>query len=677
MIKKPTFYYSIILSDLIPEKDQLLLFSHLTEAKLSYEINSKLSPKKVLLISISDYKVFLQETDNLNFEKAKTSKRTLSREYIETLKHDKYYYFLKHRENLDPVIQKLETSSCFKFRIRHKFLQPGADINDYENIVRTLFEPQEIIRTIHWMLHKMEIEGEDHKADNLIESFILKKYINDIFPLHDYEEEHHKANYYNDGYIKSYFGEHIAIYFKFLTYLQFWLLAPVILGLFIFFQNYFQTQSIATYESFYSIFIIIWGNLFLVFWEKKEHQIAFTWKCFGKSFETQETLQNSNEAFNERINDVSGLKENYYPTMKRIPRYIISAILSIPILVVTFIVLMLSLNLRGFVIPEYRHIYVKFFSDLAQPGEIFDKNTSKILLPTILHVVLVSILSKFYKNVSEWTSKHEFHKTYLDYENSLIVKRFFFEMFNTFTDFIYIGFIRLDIEGLKKVLLALFMVDEFRRVIIETVIPLIKLKLKEGKSSSKAKTEDFNENDIEEYREKKIMELGFNHYDSFDDYLEVIINFGYVTLFASATPLAPLFIYLFHLIEGYSDRYKIFNLYRRPLPTRARDIGSWKAVMRIMALLSVVTNIFLFSFSSNKIIGLFGYEHMENMSKYIVIIVFVSEHLLFVFIWVTRKIFLSQKDWTNVYWERKSYKQKIRKLKEGNLGKSEIERRKE
>jgi len=38
-------------------------------------------------------------------------------------------------------------------------------------------------------------------------------------------------------------------------------------------------------------------------------------------------------------------------------------------------------------------------------------------------------------------------------------------------------------------------------------------------------------------------------YEDFDDYLEIITNFGYITLFASAFPLAPLYTLLFHWIE--------------------------------------------------------------------------------------------------------------------------------
>jgi len=182
------------------------------------------------------------------------------------------------------------------------------------------------------------------------------------------------------------------------------------------------------------------------------------------------------------------------------------------------------------------------------------------------------------------------------------------------------------------------------------------------------KTDDYDQKDHENYKELKLLELNLNQYESFDDYLEVIVNFGYVVLFASATPLAPLFIYVFHLIEGYSDRFKIFNLYRRPLPTRAKNIGSWKPVLTIMSLLSVLTNIFLFSFSSNQLFTILGIEKREEILKYILGMVFILEHLLFVIVWILRKIILAKLDWTNTYWNRKSYKVKISKFKRAAAG---------
>lgn len=677
MSQNPKFCYALVLSSSTPEFEFLRLYSQLQNVHLAYKQHEDVkSKRKFIFIYIEDYKSFLQEADNLNFEKQKTSKKTLSNDYIDGLTHDKYYFFLKKRETLAPYIKSLETSSCFKYRIRHKFLPNGFDLNDYEGVANHLFEPQEKIRTVLWMLNKMEIDGQDHQSHNLLQSFRQQGFLLDFYPLHDYNQPVHQSNYYNDSYIKKYFGESVAIYFNFLDYLQKWLSAPVIIGLLVGLMNYLFQASVdkSPYDSFYSLFIIVWSNLFVVFWLKKQKEIAFKWKCFGKSLETQESVQHVPQTFHERVNDVTGLTEQFYPTYKRFAKYLFSFVVTLPILSLTFFVLVISLNLRGFVDPKHSGIYLETFSKLSWEGGIFDKKSNRMLLPTILHVVVIVILNKLYKSISEWTSQQENHKTYLGYQNSLIVKRFIFEMFYAFTDFIYIGFIQRDIGGLKKALLALFMIDEFRRVIMETIIPLIQKKASFKKKDDKQeKSEDISGNNNKEL-EEKVKECSMNCYEAFDDYLEVVINFGYVTLFAAAMPIAPLFIFLFHYIESYSDRYKLFNLYRRPSPSRANSIGSWFAVINIMSLLSVLTNIFLFSFSSAKIQQVFGLENNEEFLHYVLILVFVLEHILFVIIWIARKIVVAKEDWTDIYWNRKLYKQKIRKLKmiSSDLGQSTV-----
>jgi len=50
--------------------------------------------------------------------------------------------------------------------------------------------------------------------------------------------------------------------------------------------------------------------------------------------------------------------------------------------------------------------------------------------------------------------------------------------------------------------------------------------------------------------EMLLLELGKDPYEEFDDYIEMVIEYGYVTLFASAYPLAPLISIVANLIEA-------------------------------------------------------------------------------------------------------------------------------
>jgi hypothetical protein len=59
---------------------------------------------------------------------------------------------------------------------------------------------------------------------------------------------------------------------------------------------------------------------------------------------------------------------------------------------------------------------------------------------------------------------------------------------------------------------------------------------------------------------------------TFDDYNEIAIQFGYVTLFAAAFPAAPAAALLNNLVEGKSDLLKLFKGMQRPHPREASSI---------------------------------------------------------------------------------------------------------
>jgi hypothetical protein len=62
----------------------------------------------------------------------------------------------------------------------------------------------------------------------------------------------------------------------------------------------------------------------------------------------------------------------------------------------------------------------------------------------------------------------------------------------------------------------------------------------------------------------------------FYEYLELVIQYGFVTVFVAAFPLAPLFALLNNWIEIRLDAHKYVNVLRRPISERSQDIGIYK-----------------------------------------------------------------------------------------------------
>ena len=55
--------------------------------------------------------------------------------------------------------------------------------------------------------------------------------------------------------------------------------------------------------------------------------------------------------------------------------------------------------------------------------------------------------------------------------------------------------------------------------------------------------------------------------------LFTVIQYGFITIFVAAFPLAPLFALINNIIEIRLDAYKFVTQWKRPIATRASDIG--------------------------------------------------------------------------------------------------------
>lgn len=82
----------------------------------------------------------------------------------------------------------------------------------------------------------------------------------------------------------------------------------------------------------------------------------------------------------------------------------------------------------------------------------------------------------------------------------------------------------------------------------------------------------------------------------FPEYLEMVLQYGFVTIFVAAFPLAPLFALLNNVLEMRLDAKKLLTFYRRPVSQRVRDIGVWYRILDSISKLSVITNVSYFDF---------------------------------------------------------------------------------
>ncbi|CAM9314989.1 unnamed protein product [Heterosigma akashiwo] len=217
-----------------------------------------------------------------------------------------------------------------------------------------------------------------------------------------------------------------------------------------------------------------------------------------------------------------------------------------------------------------------------------------------------------YSGLAVWLNDKENHKNDVLYEDSLVGKLFLFQFLNTFSSFFYIAFapqiwesvtiagcerncVNLLAENLVVIFLVQLVVNnaaEYIHLVISTAL---------NKAIAKGRT---GMNTELTFCEKQYCLAGYGDLrEGVDDYAELAMQFGFLTLFVAAFPLAPALGFIVNWVEIKADAWILLNFKRRPSPAMAEDIGAWQTVFRLIAVIAIVTNAALVSFVMD---GLFG-----------------------------------------------------------------------
>ena len=77
-----------------------------------------------------------------------------------------------------------------------------------------------------------------------------------------------------------------------------------------------------------------------------------------------------------------------------------------------------------------------------------------------------------------------------------------------------------------------------------------------------------------------------------------VLQYGFVTMFVAAFPLAPIFALINAILEIRVDAINFVQYHRRPGTQRVEDIGAWYGVLESVTKVAVLMNAFILSFTS-------------------------------------------------------------------------------
>ncbi|XP_014904621.1 anoctamin-4 isoform X1 [Poecilia latipinna] len=456
--------------------------------------------------------------------------------------------------------------------------------------------------------------------------------------------------------IRRYFGEKIGLYFAWLGWYTGMLFPAAVVGLFVFLYGVFTLEHCAVSKEicqatntimcpicdqycpylrlsdsciyakvthlfdngatvFFAVFMAVWATVFLEFWKRRRAVLAYDWDLIDWEEEEDEIRPQFEAKYSkkERMNPISGKPEPYQAFTDKYSRLLVSSS------GIFFMILVVIAAVFGIVI--YRVITVSTF---AAFGWALIRNNSQVATTgtaVCINFCVIMLLNVLYERVALFLTNLEQPRTESEWENSFTFKMFLFQFVNLNSSTFYIAFFLGRFTGRPGAYLRLInrwkleechpsgcLIDLCMQMGIIMVLkqtwnnfmelgyPLIqnwwtrqRLKREHGhipKASLPQWERDYNLQSM-------------NAYGLFDEYLKMILQFGFTTIFVAAFPLAPLLALINNIIEIRLDAYKFVTQWRRPLPSQAKDIGIWYGILEGIGILSVITNAFVIAVTSD------------------------------------------------------------------------------
>ncbi|XP_076466402.1 anoctamin-4-like isoform X2 [Babylonia areolata] len=396
------------------------------------------------------------------------------------------------------------------------------------------------------------------------------------------------------------------------------------------------TYSIVTYlfdneaTVFFAAFMALWATFFIEMWKRKTAEIEYDWDV--ADFEEEETVRPEFEASvkKRRTNPINMTEEPYLGLASRVVRYLSS------LGVVVFMLCIVLAAVFGVIV--YRMTVSALLFAVNQEEISQWSSTITSITAACINLLCIIILGKIYLILARVLTDFETHRTQTEWEDSFTLKMFLFQFVNHYSSLFYIAFFKGKFTGRPG--------DYNRNIngerqeecdpsgcLIELLIQLMIIMV--GKQTFNNSKELFipkimnwiKSRRVKEEKENKKLAIWENDYNMaempdlglFDEYLEMVIQYGFVTIFVAAFPLAPLFALLNNIIEIRLDAYKFVTQWRRPLAARAQDIGIWFGILRGITTVAVASNAAIIAFTSEfipKLVYRYGYND-GNIEGYV------------------------------------------------------------
>lgn len=453
--------------------------------------------------------------------------------------------------------------------------------------------------------------------------------------------------------IHAYFGGSVAFYFSFLDFYTWALVPPAVLGLFITFflpgdsptdkpkadnstpgpgsVNYNDNDLSMSSHMLQALFSMIWSTVFIELWKRRSAALSYSWGTLTLTEQFQEPRPGFQGEVG--INPVTGRTEPLFPDSQRQMRI---GLVSVP--VVGLFLGLVVLGMMGFYFCE---------STMASIHNASGSIITAILsyLPSIIHIVYTNMLGNAYRTVALKLTEWENHREESAFQNHHTAKVLVFTFFNNFAVLFHIAIFKQDLHLLHKRLSSLLILSQVMNQFTELVVPYVIDRF--YSSSQKQLKEDDPAADHMQAEGSLPPFPGL-----FLEYIELLVQFGYLSLFSCVYPLTAVLLLINNITEIRGDAYKICQLFRKPFSSPEAGIGVWQVAFEVLSFFSVMSNCWLLFLDPQ--IKAFTQDAGLSPSLLLIFIIMV-EHVLIVVKLILAFIIPDEPDWVRIKREQIEY----------------------
>uniref|UniRef100_A0A3Q3KUL5 Anoctamin n=1 Tax=Mastacembelus armatus TaxID=205130 RepID=A0A3Q3KUL5_9TELE len=461
------------------------------------------------------------------------------------------------------------------------------------------------------------------------------------------------------AHVRNYFGEKVALYYLWLGCYTFLLIPPALVGMILFLYGlaFFNSSPLikevceadtvmcplcdikckvwklsdtCTYAKvnllfdndgtvFFAMFMAVWATLFLEFWKRHRASYVCEWKVSDWCEEEEELIL-------QIVNNTNCEPKKYKHS------YLRSTVVLILFFVFSQILVIIGLT---HALVVFRVIAAVLLAE--GKWEFLSNNNlmGAMMLGAVFHYLIITVMTRVHSSLNVHICVHLETRSFAATEKSFTVKMFTFQFFTYFSSLFYVAFFLGRINGhpggyvriagkwrLEECHPSGCLTDLFIQMAIIMVLkqtinnvfeftgPWLKRRRTQRLQRKCAHCylkDDFEVKDGAEMCDNCKLRDWLSNYrlndvDSFSlfkEFLEMVIQFSFTTIFVAAFPLAPLLALINNVIEIRLDAIKMVTLERRLVPKKTNDIGVWIDVLEAIGVLAVIANGLVIGVSSD------------------------------------------------------------------------------